>query len=148
LNADFDRFGDQVPLFEITRFGETQRPAIAALCEYLVWTGINQTDTTFSVKFSRVNFDGLISKYLSLEKKVPVKIQGRWTSFCFSLDFEGDSINMYVDGRPMIREIYINPLSALLSNNTELPMVVRIGHYYFDNKPLIGRLIDINMWSR
>jgi hypothetical protein len=149
LNADFDRFGYQVSLFEISRFGETQRPAIAALCEFSVWTGIHQTDATFSVKNTRMAFDYTYFKYANLDKKAPVKILGRWTSFCFALDFEADSVAWYVDGRPFLGpEGHPNPLSALLSNNTELPMVVRIGHYYFDNKPLIGRLIDINMWSR
>ena len=30
----------------------------------------------------------------------------------------------------------------------ELPMVIRIGHYYFDNKPLIGKVADIQVWDR
>ena len=27
-------------------------------------------------------------------------------------------------------------------------MVVRVGHYYFDNKPIIGKIVDFNMWDR
>ena len=26
-------------------------------------------------------------------------------------------------------------------------MIVRIGHYYFDNKPLIGSIVDIDAWD-
>ena len=29
-----------------------------------------------------------------------------------------------------------------------LPLVIRLGHYYFDNKPLIGKMADVNVWSR
>ena len=35
-----------------------------------------------------------------------------------------------------------------MSNATDLPMIVRLGHYYFDNKPLIGKIVDFNMWDR
>ena len=28
------------------------------------------------------------------------------------------------------------------------PMVVRLGRYYFDDTPLIGKIVDFNMWDR
>ena len=27
-------------------------------------------------------------------------------------------------------------------------MVMRLGHYYFDNKPIIGKIVDFHMWDR
>ena len=27
-------------------------------------------------------------------------------------------------------------------------MIVRIGHYYFDNKPLLGKIADIQVWDK
>ena len=40
------------------------------------------------------------------------------------------------------------PLDGKLSTNSTLPMVIRLGHYYFDNKPLIGKIVDFHVWSR
>ena len=78
-----------------------------------------------------------------------VKYLGRWTSICIAMDFVSDNTLYYAEGKPFSGKFsFIRPLSAFLSNNTDLPMVVRIGHYYFDNKPMIGRMVDINMWSR
>ena len=28
------------------------------------------------------------------------------------------------------------------------PLVVRLGRYYFDDTPLIGKIVDFNMWDR
>ena len=28
------------------------------------------------------------------------------------------------------------------------PMIVRLGRYYFDDTPLIGKIVDFNMWDR
>ena len=39
----------------------------------------------------------------------------------------------------------INCLNTLIVNNFKF---FRIGHYYFDNKPMIGMMADINVWSR
>ena len=65
------------------------------------------------------------------------------------MDFVSDTTLYFAEGKAFTGKFSVlGPLSGLLSNNTNLPMVVRIGHYYFDNKPMIGRMVDINMWSR
>ena len=28
------------------------------------------------------------------------------------------------------------------------PLIVRLGRYYFDDTPLIGKIVDFNMWDR
>ena len=39
-------------------------------------------------------------------------------------------------------------LNSKFSADASLPMVVRLGHYYFDNKPIIGKIVDFHMWDR
>ena len=78
-----------------------------------------------------------------------VKYLGRWTSICIAMDFVSDTTLYYAEGKAFSGKVgALRHISELFSNNTKLPMVVRIGHYYFDNKPMIGRMVDINMWSR
>ena len=96
----------------------------------------------------RITFDGIGRQYI-LDKKAPVNIQGRWSSFCFAFDIKTEKREYYTEGKPFIGSLSsVRNISSFMSNNTDLPMVIRIGHYYFDNKPLIGRIVDINIWSR
>ena len=56
---------------------------------------------------------------------------------------------MYAEGQPFLgKKKSLRKLTEFLSENVDLPMVIRIGHYYFDNKPLIGKMVDVNVWSR
>ena len=65
------------------------------------------------------------------------------------MDFKNDDIALYRDGTKFVEKMRrLRPMNGKLSNATDLPMVVRLGHYFFDNKPLIGRLVYFNMWSR
>ena len=41
-----------------------------------------------------------------------------------------------------------SPIKDRLSTRVELPMIVRMGHYDFDNKPLLGKLADIQVWDK
>ena len=93
--------------------------------------------------------DGLAAKYYVEPKYTPVKLQGRWTSYCIAVDFMTNTTAYFVDGQELSGwYIQMRDFKELFSDNTNLPMVVRIGHYYFDDKPTIGRIIDINLWSR
>ena len=67
-----------------------------------------------------------------------------------AIDFANDISDLYING-----EIYNNtelrklrPMNAKLSEQKDLSMLIRIGHYYFDNKPLIGKIVNVNVWSR
>ena len=65
------------------------------------------------------------------------------------MDFKNDDITLYRDGRKFVEKMRrLRPMNGKLSNATDLPMVVRLGHYFFDNKPLIGKLVYFNLWSR
>ena len=96
----------------------------------------------------RIILDALNNKYF-LEDNAPANYLGRWTSFCIAMDFVTDKTLYYTGGKELQGSYRaMGKLSALLSNRTDLPMVVRLGHYYFDNKPMIGRMVDIHVWSR
>ena len=38
--------------------------------------------------------------------------------------------------------------SLLIQSIPRKPLIVRIGHNYLDKTPLIGQIVDINMWDR
>ena len=37
---------------------------------------------------------------------------------------------------------------ALPADSSSLPLVVRLGRYYYDDTPLLGKIVDFNMWDR
>ena len=37
---------------------------------------------------------------------------------------------------------------ALPADSDSLPLVVRLGRYYYDDTPLLGKILDFNMWDR
>ena len=37
---------------------------------------------------------------------------------------------------------------ALPADSSTLPLVVRLGRYYYDDTPLLGKILDFNMWDR
>ena len=97
------------------------------------------------MKKTAVNLDGLFSFY----HPSPVNPISKWISLCIAIDFKHDDRVMYLDGKNRNgRGRVLRLMNGKLSNATALPMVVRLGHYFFDNKPLIGKLVDVNIWSR
>lgn len=68
---------------------------------------------------------------------------------CLSLDFSGNKWNLFVNGKEIEdSKAKLRPLNGKMSDAADLPMVVRLAHYYFDNKPIIGQIVDFNMWDR
>ena len=97
------------------------------------------------MKKDTFNLDGLYSFY----HPSPVNPISKWISICITIDFKNDDRVFYLNGRIRKgRGRALRPMNGKLSNATALPMVVRLGHYFFDNKPLIGKLVDVNIWSR
>ena len=85
----------------------------------------------------------------TLRANFTYNIRSKWTSFCFAIDFPGDQWELFINGNPFGYQVSkLRRLDGRMSNATKLPMIVRIGIYYFDNKPLIGKIIDINFWDR
>ncbi|XP_023323855.1 uncharacterized protein LOC111697908 [Eurytemora carolleeae] len=131
--AEFDRFGDQIPVIEFYRLNETASPFISLLVKQ-------------DAGKSRINIDGVGSWHF---KKVSAATERIWNRICVSIDMVGNIIVMYLDGKSDFGEIrMLGPVKTRLTNNTKLPVVVRLGHYYFDNKPTIGMIADVHVWDR
>ena len=97
------------------------------------------------MKKDTFNLDGLYSFYHTS----PVNPISKWISLCIAIDFKNDDRVFYLNGmKRKGRGRALRPMNGKLSNATALPMVVRLGHYFFDNKLLIGKLVDVNIWTR
>ena len=94
----------------------------------------------------RFYLDGIESIYL----EDAFSLASKWTSICVAFDFSGDRWEYLVNGKRLKykRTSYLRPLNGRMSDDKDLPMVVRLGHYYFDNKPIIGKMIDFHLWDR
>ena len=67
-----------------------------------------------------------------------------------SLDLANDNWLLYINGKTNLTYTYNKPrkLNEKFSDRADLPMVMRLGHYYFDNKPLLGTILDFHVWDR
>ena len=76
-------------------------------------------------------------------------MRSKWTSMCSGLDFVEDLWRLFVNGEEITeRTSKLRSLDGKMSDEKDLPMVVRLAHYYFDNKPIIGKIVDFHMWDR
>ena len=76
-------------------------------------------------------------------------MRSKWTSMCSGLDFVEDLWRLFVNGEEITeRTSKLRSLDGKMSDDKDLPMVVRLAHYYFDNKPIIGKIVDFHMWDR
>ena len=78
------------------------------------------------MKKKTFTLDGLYSFF----HLVPVNAISKWTSLCIAMDFENDKVVLFFNGKNRYEKIR------------------RLGHYFFDNKPIIGKLINVNIWGR
>ena len=67
-----------------------------------------------------------------------------------SLDFPNDQWDLYINGKANMTYLYrqARKLNERFSDRKDLPMVIRLGHYYFDNKPILGTILDFHVWDR
>ena len=67
-----------------------------------------------------------------------------------SIDFVNDQCDLYINGKANMTYLYRKNRKFIekFSDNKDLPMVIRLGHYYFDNKPIIGTILDFHVWDR
>ena len=72
-------------------------------------------------------------------------IQLKWLALCFNFDFETGKTDLFMNGNRMKQNVR-KPISR--GDHSGKPFLVRMGQYYFDKTPLIGKLVDINMWDR
>ena len=65
------------------------------------------------------------------------------------MDFRNNKVVLFINGKNRDEKIRsLRPMNGKLSDAKHLPMVFRLGHYFFDNKPIIGKLINVNIWAR
>ena len=102
---------------------------------------------SYLVKNTRtIYFDGV----QTLNSHEPFNIRNKWTSVCHALDFADDQWSMAINGNSNATSLsnYNGPLTSKFSDNNTTPMMIRVGHYYFDNKPILGKIVDFNVWDR
>ena len=105
------------------------------------------------MKQDRLVWDGVTSWYIRADGRTRMKIDSRnfrrkWVSQCIAIDFVNNKTEAYLDGRRIDFNRFIRATNGKMSEAKDLAMVVTLGHYYFDNKPLIGKIVDVNIWSR
>ena len=67
-----------------------------------------------------------------------------------SVDFLMDEWKIFINGKNDIFNYKPDDrkLDNKMTGNSSQSMIVRLGHYYFDNKPLIGKMVNFHMWNR
>ena len=84
-----------------------------------------------------------------LETFTEYNLRNKWTSFCFALDYEHDLLDLYINGQGNVTKIrnHIEFGNVTHAKNNK-KMTIRLGHYDFDDTPLIGKIIDFHLWDR
>ena len=70
-------------------------------------------------------------------------IRQKWLSICFNINYEDGTMEFYLNGREL-KASQMNPMK--LPNKTDI-LIVRLGRYFFDDTPLIGKIYDFNLWD-
>ena len=73
-------------------------------------------------------------------------IRLKWMAICYAIDYDNGTMEMFLNGEKLPQKS--RKAMALPENSDSLPLVVRLGRYYYDNTPLLGKIIDFNMWDR
>ena len=63
-----------------------------------------------------------------------------------NFNYVNKTVDMFMNGKK-IKQTVRKPLS-LPDNSESAPLILRFGHYFYDNTPLIGKVVDINVWDR
>ena len=65
---------------------------------------------------------------------------------CLNFDYNNGTMELFLNGNRASQTVR-KPLS-LPDDYENLPLIVRMGHYYYDATPLIGKIVNINLWDR
>jgi len=63
-----------------------------------------------------------------------------------NFDYINGTVEMFLNGNQIQQKIKKSLSLPVASEN--LPLIVRFGRYYYDDTPLIGKVVNINMWNR
>ena len=144
---NYNRHGDQIGLWNIRIPHDSRWPIFDLVCKA---RGRCSSE-----------FHGTIVK--EKEDAFPrMNMIRKWSSLCVGLDFLNNSLVAYYNGQEINRTTleeerkesgnsmdYRFPSGYFSDPKTvEEGYVIEFGKYYYDNKPIIGQLGDINMWDR
>ena len=73
-------------------------------------------------------------------------IRLKWVAVCLNLDYDNNTIQLFFNGEKS-PQIDKKPLT-LPGDHQDKPLIIRMGRYYYDDTPLIGKIVDINIWDR
>ena len=72
-------------------------------------------------------------------------IQLKWLALCFNFNFINGTTDVFMNGERLKQNVK-KPITR--GDYLGKPFIIRMGQYYFDRTPLIGKLVDINVWDR
>ena len=87
-------------------------------------------------KRSDFKFNGTLAKNIRL----------KWIAICLNFNYVNGTVEMFLNGEKN-QQIIKKPI-VLPEESNENPLIVRFGKYFYDNTPLIGKVVDINIWDR
>ena len=67
-------------------------------------------------------------------------------AICLNFDYDTGLLEMFRNGEKSPQKVS-RPL-VLPEGSAEQPLIIRFGRYYYDDTPLIGKIVDINIWDR
>ena len=82
-------------------------------------------------------FNGTMAKNIRL----------KWLAICLNFDYVNGTVEMFLNGKKSQQKIR-KPIVLPKDSEGALPLIIRFGQYFYDNTPLIGKVVDINVWDR
>ena len=73
-------------------------------------------------------------------------IRLKWLAVCISFDYTTGSTALFLNGKKLEGNQKQN--ISLPEDFEQKALIVRIGKYDDDGTPLIGKIVDINIWDR
>ena len=73
-------------------------------------------------------------------------IRLKWLAVCINFDYTTGSISLFLNGAKLEGNQRKN--ISLSEDAEQKALIVRIGKYDDDGTPLIGKIVDINIWDR
>ena len=107
------------------------------------------TSTNIIVFFSAGKPDGLYLLYKSnfkFNSSETKNLHLKWLGVFFNFDYVTGSVELFLNGNKA--EESRNKKIIFPKDAGQKPLILRIGKYFLDGTPLIGKIVDINIWDR
>ena len=142
LFINFNRYSSLVPIMEFRTnyemdyldFFYGKIHSFSILSKLLLLIG--KPDKLRLLSKSDFLFNGTLAKNIRL----------KWMAICLNFNYEEGKVDLFLNGEKM-PQIVKKPISLPDSSDNER-LIVRMGRYYYDGTPLIGKIVDINIWDR